>query len=453
MRKKLSLVLVGLLTCGACLVPGRASAEEAAPPAASQDRLDILEGKIRALEEARDNAAAKAKESPAPAAGGKDGFALKSADGGFKLKFSGLLQFDARFYADDKTGALADQFLVRRARPIFEGTINKYADFKITPDFGGGTMTLQDTYLEFTYVPKAKLRFGKFKVPVGLERLQPTAQIVFVENALPTALTANYDTGIMLNGDILKETVNYAVAMVNGTADGASGDGDAADSKDYVARVFVSPFKNGSIGALKELGLGAAGSTGIQKGTASSPGLATYKTSGQQTFFSYRSDVVANGVRKRVSPQLYWYPSNVGFMAEYVYSSQEVKRATTTTTTTPLANTAWQVAANWVVTGELPTYKGFRPRRIFNPAEGNWGALELAARYGQLAVDKDAFTRYADPARSAQKARNWSGAVNWYLNANLKWMSDFEYTRFSKGDASGDRPIERAILSRVQLSF
>ena len=43
--------------------------------------------------------------------------------------------------------------------------------------------------------------------------------------------------------------------------------------------------------------------------------------------------------------------------------------------------------------------------------------------------------------------------MNWYLNDNLKWVLNYEKTRFEGGAVGGDRPDEEAILTRVAVGF
>ena len=103
----------------------------------------------------------------------------------------------------------------------------------------------------------------------------------------------------------------YQIGVFNGVPDLANGGDDLSDAKDFAARVFVQPFKRGS---LRGLGLGISGSTGLERGSVGTPGLPTYRTPGQQTFFRYNSssttpanNVFANGKRQRLSPQGYFY--------------------------------------------------------------------------------------------------------------------------------------------------
>ena len=59
-----------------------------------------------------------------------------------------------------------------------------------------------------------------------------------------------------------------------------------------------------------------------------------------------------------------------------------------------------------------------------------------------------------DPAISASKASAYGLGLNWYLNENLKWVLNYERTRFDGGAAGGaDREDEEAFLTRVALGF
>ena len=307
---------------------------------AAQAKTDELEQKIKVLErkkEIEDEAnQAKAKEAPIVRAG-KDGFGLRSADGNFDLRLRGYVQADARLYHSDVSNPAPDTFLLRRVRPIVEGTLFKQIGFRIMPDFGGGTTVIQDAYVEGNFAPQFKIRAGKFKPPVGLERLQSGTDLSFVERAFPTGLVPNRDIGIQLSGDILNGAVNYAAGIFNGVVDGGGGDLDSNSNKDYIARLFAEPFKNTELESLRGFGLGLAYSHGEQSGNAATSNLPRYVTPGQQTFFNYLATsaatattpsvpgAFADGTRERISPQFYYYIGPFGLLGEYVQSKQEVQ--------------------------------------------------------------------------------------------------------------------------------
>lgn len=374
---------------------------------------------------------------------GKGGFLLTSPDGDFVIRIRGYVQADSRFFLQDQPSAI-DTFTLRRVRPVFEGTVYKIFDFKIMPDLGGGITVLQDAYLDARFAQVFKLRFGKYKAPFGLERLQSGAEIEFVERSLVTTIVPNRDLGIMIYGDLVPGKLAYQAAVMNGVVDGGSADNDSGQSKDFVGRLFAGPIQG--------LGFGVAYSAGSQQGSLLSPSLPIYKTSGQQTFFRYRQSTLldtttlANGTRHRYSPQFDYYHGPFGVLGEYVFSSQEVKQGLKTAT---IGNNAWNLSAFFVLTGEAASFKAVSPNNPFDLDSHKLGAFELVFRYAQLDVDNDAFPTFADPLAAATKARNWTAGLNWYLNKNMKFNFDYDQTSFD----GGALPTEKLFVSRVQLSF
>lgn len=162
------------------------------------------------------------------------------------------------------------------------------------PDFGGGKTELQDAWLDFKYFPQAKLQVGKFKTPFGIERLQSGTDTLFIERGLPNNLVPNRDIGVALHGDLFDGKLSYAAGVFNGVADGASLDSDIDNNKEFAGRIFIKPWKESGNWLfdwllLDGLGVGFAVTTGKADGTSSATYLPSYKTPGQQTFFSYRT--------------------------------------------------------------------------------------------------------------------------------------------------------------------
>jgi len=390
--------------------------------------------------------AEKPKEPEVKVSAGPDGFVIQSGNPDFRIRLGGYAQADGRFYAQDKDSVGTNTFLLRRARPILQGTVARYFDFYLNPDFGQGQTVLFDAYVNVRPSSKLQLRIGKFKPPVGLERLFSAQNLLFAERALPTALVPNRDVGAQVHGELGSGVVNYAVGVFDGAVDGALIDTDGNDGKDVAGRLFLQPFARVESSALKGLGLGFSASRGKQLGT-----LPSFRSGGQVVFFSYLASATADGTRTRISPQGSFYLGPVGVLGEWVRSRQQVRKGTDAA---QVANAAWEVSASVVLTGEPATASGVRPRRPFDPAQRTWGALELAARVNQLSVDGTAFSRgFADPTKSAREARAWAVGLNWYLNRNFKYVLDYEHTTFTGAAAGGDRRPENAILVRSQVAF
>ena len=178
---------------------------------------------------------------------GPGGFFIHSQDNSYNLRIGGYMQADGRFYLSEPkpTGS---EFLIRRLRPYFEGTVGKYYDFRFMMDFGQGATTLQDAYADIHYWSQFRLRVGKFKEPVGLERLEEDRALKFVERGLPTALVPDRDLGFNFHGDLFAQRLEYALGLFNGTPDNtATVDSDNNDGKDFAGRIFVHPFADTSI--------------------------------------------------------------------------------------------------------------------------------------------------------------------------------------------------------------
>jgi phosphate-selective porin OprO/OprP len=370
------------------------------------------------------------------------------------------LQADSRTFFQDGGINGNDGFLLRRARPIFTGTVFHDFDFNFTPDFGGSTVQIYDAYVNYHYNSALQLEAGKFKAPVGLEALVADRDILFNERSLATDLVPNRDLGVEFHGDVLSGAVSYALGVFSGGADysGTTVNTPSQDDKAFEGRLFFQPWKNTGVNPLRGLGFGVAGSyLANHPQTNSATGLTPgYTTDGQQKFFSYNAGVNADGAGWRVSPQTYYYYGPLGMLGEYVASDQQVARPGKAA---DLHNTAWEVTGSWVLTGEDAAYDGVTPRHPFDPRNGGWGAWQLVARYASLNVDSKAFTDgFASSAKSADGANAWSVGLNWYLNRNVRADLSFSHTVFDgfTGKASpGTVPAqsENVLFSRLQLAF
>ena len=449
---------IGLIAWGLSRPAAAKDSPQGPDPQEYQHRSEGAEQKQKVLERnqpLKETAEMEnAKDRPAVKVGA-GGISIGSADGNNEIRFRGLVQGDARFYLDRDGQGAGNTFVARRVRPWIEGKFAKRWEFRIMPDFGQGKVVLQDAWINTVIFPEFKIQLGKIKTPVGLERLESASDIHFVERAFPTALVPNRDFGIVLNGDILEGVFQYQVGVFNGVPDGASADFDLNDSTDFVGRVFAHPFRRTSEEAAKRLGVGISGTFGHPSGNEKEPQLASYKSAGQQTFFKFLNDgtaagtAVASGSRWRLSPQAYWYYKGLGILGEYVVSSQKVALAGASAS---IKNQAWQVAATYVV-GADNSFGKIKPQKPLGWTHGGTGAFEFGARYNELKIDPDAFPSFADPAKSARKAKAWGATFNWIINDNAKFMLDFEQTRFNGGDKAGNRKTESVILNRYQLAF
>jgi phosphate-selective porin OprO/OprP len=394
--------------------------------------------------------------APAATSGGQLAPTLQSADGASQFGVHAALQLDWRGYLDAEHPDLPEGFLVRRARIVVDATVHDWIGFRIAPDFAGGKMALYDAYLETRFSTKVVLRAGKFKVPVGLERLQSGADIRFLERAFPTLVAPNRDVGLGIRGDLSGGRISYAASLTNGTPDGLSSDSETDSGKDLAARLIVQPWRQAQVPRLGELSVGLAGSWGKAYGTPSQPGLPSVDLPAVGTLARFRTGttadtaVVVDGTRARLAPQATYYRGPFGMLMEYIRSSTELARGDVRTTAT-LA--AWQVAGAWVLTGESASYRGVIPSHSFGPGSGGWGAVEVAVRVSGIHQGGGVFPAFEDPEVSIQSARAFGAALDWYWNPAVKFVVDFERTAFRGGAPGGNMSTAHLLSCRAQLWF
>jgi phosphate-selective porin OprO and OprP len=469
-RRAVAIAIASLLPFSGVALAQDSNADLRAEIEAQKQRLAVLERKLEINDEATKAAAATAPRITANASR----FQIGSTDNSNFIRLRGTLHVDNRVFGGDSVAETADTFILRRVRPTFEGTFGGIYDFRFTPDFGGGRSIVVDAYVAARFNPAFVVTAGKFKPPVGLERLQSGADIRFIERGLPTLLVPNRDIGLQFSGEVKGGLFAYQVGYFNGVTDGQSSDNltapdvESDTGGDYAARVFFQPFLNSDNFNLRGLGFGIGSSWQDIPGTSGNTYLSAYRSEGQQSVFSYRANTAtgvtpnnatyADGQRLRLAPQVYYYRGSVGFLGEYTQVKQDVSRNVGgVLLSDTLTNSAWQGQFSWFVTGEEESFRGFTPQSTWQPGKDGWGALELVARYQELDVDDDAFVgganSFANPATAITKETSYGVGVNWYPWNTVKLSINYDQTRFDGGALEGDRPDEKALFSRFAINY
>ena len=392
-----------------------------------------------------------------------NGLTITSPDKSASVKVSAYGQLDSRTFTGNQYNNVSstapnniDQFLLRTARLSLDGTFENNFATKFTYEFGNNSPALLDAYLDYKPSTLLNFRAGKFKSPIGLERLQSESELETLERGFVTNFVPNRDVGIEVYGDLIPQTLTYQLALTNGAADGVNSSVETDSPKDVVARLFATPFRNSSIVPLQGLGLGVAGSYGSRDGALSPTGntnLGSYKSPAQATIFSYGANTFADGTDYRINPELYYYYGPFGVLSEYIVEGQEVTNGANHRN---LKNSAWSVAPSYVLTGENASYDGVKPLENFNFENGGLGAWEVIGRFGKLNIDKDTFPIYATATAANQivnAATERTIGLNWYLNQSLKINTAYSDTDFSGGFGPSGRETEKVYLTRFQFKI
>ncbi len=443
----LGLAILTVLAAGNAIAQLPAQVDELA---VLRSQIAVLQQRLEKLESAPGGQSAN---DTATLQVNRQGLVAKHKDN-FTFRIRPRIQIDGRWFADDEDGN--SEFTVRRLRPIFQGTAGPVA-WRFMPELAG-TVRVLDAWGDLSLGSHHYLRAGKFKQPVGLERLQSFSKTLFLERGLPSLLTPTRDIGVALYGSDPAERFNWTVGLFNGVLDDTDLSSNANLSGgdfDVGARLEFTPWKSATDSALAGLSFGLATSIGRENTSildSESDRRIRYRTSGRGTFFRYNDGVRVDGDRIRINPFLSYYHGPFGLLAEYVQSSYELTRSDNAQT---IDTDAWTLQMGWVLTGEKASFSGVRPSRPFKWGSGQIGAWELGLRAHALQVDDAAFAGDASTrlARSnaVQEAFAWGIALNWYLTDNLLIATNFEITDFS--GLGLNRPTEEVVITRFQVDF
>jgi len=330
-----------------------------------------------------------------------------------------------------------------------------------SPDLG-----MNHAYLYAELSKALVIKAGKFTNVLSLEGLQANVDLLFAEDSLVGNLVVNKDIGIMVSGSS-SHFIDYALEVANGTQDGLRSSESPLQPdhglKAVTGRVFFTPFRKSEDPFerdwLRGFGFGIGGSVDDESNSLNSqdnlPWSRVQTSLGQNTFLVYNGLVHPQGAFYHWDPQFYYFNGSFGLQGEYVESIQTV--GFDDSPSVQLTNAAWEIQSSWVFGGRA-SFSGARIDHPFDLSSGGLGALELAVRVHQLAVDVDSFTTnfpynggHGSLAQGPELATALTLGVNWHLNRHFKWMFDWERTDFSGGNLTINP--EELFVFRAQMGF
>jgi len=181
-----------------------------------------------------------------------------------KINLNGLMQF---WYQSDNGGSPKDTFRLRRSEIKLSGAIKPEVSWAVMFDpaqvreddttKSGANITsvgrkspLQDFVITLKPCSACLIDFGQYKVPFGMEGLESSAKLDFVERS---ALASQFkwtdyrDIGFTLRGDFKLGDIKIqpAVGLFNGEGQNKL---DANEPMDFAARLVVKPIEELHLG-------------------------------------------------------------------------------------------------------------------------------------------------------------------------------------------------------------
>jgi phosphate-selective porin OprO/OprP len=402
----------------------------------------------------------------------KKGLQAKSADGNFNFKLGGRIHTTYTASSKDNlfTGAgtpveANDGTELRRARMFFAGTFYKDWFTKIQVDFADNGVSIKDMYLDYTGLEdfglgKVAARIGNQKQAFSRELQDSSNDMMFQERSVMNVLNEPLvDRSLGFN--VRTSGKNYS-GQVGIYGEPVTPNKTSMDEGWGVnSRLTFAPIINNDNGVQKLVHLGIAGNyrkpsdAGDVSGVG--PGVRyRYETTHMTDLFPVDTGVISmvNNIKMiGLEANGVYGPFSVG--GEYTHSWMDRKGGMGS-----LSLNGWYGEASWSLTGESRTYKAgagkfkrLKPRHNFsfaNIGNGGWGAWELATRIAGVNMNDGAF--------QGGEMKNFTVALNWYVNENVRFMFGYDRILEIKNSplvtASGGKPDGlNTFMFRSQIAF
>jgi phosphate-selective porin OprO/OprP len=431
-----------------------------------QDRLKALEEKIQALESQLNqvkqafeselnqmkaaSSKTKAEEELIEKKGAtpvvafwKNDFFLSTPDENFWMKIRGNLHFDTKFYGGNSNNPT--EFDIRRARIDFQGMLYKYLYFRVQPEFADSPY-IRNAWVDYEFRDWLHLRAGQMKPPFSTSWWTLDNRVNFLERGAGTPMYPYFDRGWWVWGDLFDETLTWNLSAFTGAGmELEENRGDIDDHKDYVARLFYSPFKNDEASALTGLHLCLEGSLGRQSVPTTRFEKKGYSAAVRDDkFWTWETEDPGEGrigSRDRWGAELHYIAGPFTLSSEYLVTHYDDIDVFATDGTKVISEdgdiSSWSTWVSYFLTGEKKQVSNFgwqqpNPKTNFDPVHlKGTGAWEVLARYTYTDTDECLFDvyRYGDNdyriLEGADKVDEYTLGVSWTWNPMVRWQGNY----------------------------
>ncbi len=463
--KRLILAAAVAALCAGLAAPAQADMETLLDKLRAKGVLseeEYQEMRTEARSERREEALKKANEAEKDAKkaeaapttlGGKfnDGFSWESGDKQHSIALSGRVHADYRSFDINSTNAnTANGFDIRRAYLGVSGKLYNDWTYEATSDLAGST--LEYAWLNYKQNDSLQFRMGAFKMPFSFEELTSSRFIDFQERSLVNAFVPAKDQGLMVHGEPVKNTLGYALAVMNGNGKNTDETSAVSDRQEVLARAAVNFAPMADLKSAV-LHIGGGYTTGsVSGGTALTGGM---RTEGRGiTFLTVNSpsaSIETDRDRMGIETVLAWGP--VKLQGEWVKTSWE-----NSAVAYDREATAYYAAVNWLITGEkyadfytLNGMRAIKPNRPFKKDAEGMGAWELGVRYSK--VDADELT--TGQFTGTKGADAITVGLKWIPVTPVRIYLNYTETDFDTPIAitGGTTDAEKAITLRTSIFF
>ena len=349
------------------------------------------------------------------------------------VKFGGRIQYDFEFLNQEIDGA--DDYSVngqefRRVYLEVGGKVYKNIKYKAQIELAGGEIAYRDMYIKFTKLPGigGDLAFGSMAEATGLDMATSSKYISFLERSMLTNTQAfRWNSGIHYsNFGILDGKLGLQMSYAfNGVHDDGFKDSDLEDGAHFVARVTSPVYENKDKNQVVHVGVNFE-----SRKRSEDPAEYILKFRPENHMGEKISVTFADLENQTdIGFELAANFGPLSFQGEYEIAGYN-------TVDKDYKVNGYYAAVTYFVTGGHRGYKKgagsrVKPYNNFCIKDGNFGAVELVARYS--AMDFSDFRTGDDELKSVS---NITAGFNWYLNSHARLMYNYVITGYDQEDVN-----------------
>ncbi len=369
--------------------------------------------------------------------------------GGFEIKPYGLYQLDQGSFSNSRPGGQGAGFNGRRLRTGARLKYNDDVEVGFIWDFGhspGGQGKLFEAKIAYTGLKPFTFTGGVFHVNNGLESTMGVGNLLFLERASISTITRNIAGGIDREA-IQAEAHGDRYLLAAALTAGQGGPGRDGDQRAVIARAAGLPVKTDSM----LLHVGVSGEYVFRP--ARDAGKLPATSLSDQPEFSIDpvpSPLSTGSVETRnigvVGPELGFAAGRLWLQGEW-YSILLDRRENAGGGT--LNFSGWYAQAGYTILGTPRQYSAKdgvwgvpKPAESFDPRAGNFGAVEVGARYSTVDLNS------SDVRGGVQ--RIWTAGVNWWPVEPIRFSLQYEHADIDGGRSPRSIDI---VAGRAQLQF
>ena len=312
----------------------------------------------------------------------------------------GRAQFDWRTFDPEVDESTYD---LRTIRLGLKGNLTRHFDWEIEREIDQAAdleETIErwrwgqwkDVFGNWTTFDAFSVKFGRFKVPFGLEQNTSVSDLDFAYRTRGSIKIApGRDTGVMAHGELLDGALLYEGGVFD----------DDGDNGELEEERFIQEGEDlediGPSLALRVVGELFRGLPVHERLKGAEFGIAYTRAHvpeglnslfGEEVWgYNFFDRVYVNGTRQRLGLQADWSPGSLGFKAEWMRSSEErLGQGNRNQDLSDFIGTAWYTSATWILTGEDKDSDVTPNAPLFG---GGIGVVEVGIRYDSLTFESE----------------------------------------------------------------